>query len=215
MTENSQPQVASDVRALYEVLFSFTTGFVIMVSTFKFGPSPAVDWLFRMNGYINYFLHVRPTGLATSYFVFFIGGTGLALLIWILLLWSRESTLNGVISCYVGGIVSLVAEPILSCIGQRAWHYGWTRFEAAQNFEAALTVISVVLYVRDKWPIPTWTGALALAFHYIFWMREMGVYPFLFGIGESVTWIAACITSIVWVLYVRSSHVTRRKIPTD
>lgn len=204
MTDHSPPRGITCSQHVHEILFSLNSGFLIIIAVFWKGPDSVVSWLFRMNGSINISVHLRQSDLATAHFVSFIFGILLALCIWAILRLSSHVRLTKEILYSASGIAALVALPVMHLWGHPSWwwRYGLNPLEIMQVLDLALILFCAFWYLYHRWPIPSWGGGVILGAHYVFWSREFGVYPFWFGVGDPVAWLAGLCSSLAWAFYI-------------
>jgi len=222
MTQHRQHKIAY-LRNLHEILFSLTAGFVGTFAVVPRLPESLRMSLYRMNRSIYDALHMQYSrDLLTYDFAFLVIGVPSALCIWAFLRLSKPSSLTREILRSVSGVTAVAALPVLWSVEFRPWRAGWYLIETMMFFEAGLAVVCVFLYLYEKLPLPAWGSGALLVTHLVPWSREFELrgemfwilrsYPvrthllleFLFvPYGRPITWVVACCSSVVWVLYVR------------
>jgi hypothetical protein len=201
-------------RYIHEAAISLNVGFVVMLLIFgMFGQvdyfAPLERWLYGLDASINTFFHISNTDLTTNHFVFFIFALAIALCVWIFLRLISGTHFVSTILGPVAGVFTLIAIPLMTV---KFWRYSIVR-ETAYPTEIVLVLYFASQYLRGKWSLRVAITLVVL--HFVFWEEEIGptfmaLYrlpfkPYLFWVpsGAPIAWMVACISVLVWALYVR------------
>jgi hypothetical protein len=196
------------LRYIHEVLFSLNTGLMGTELAVTAGGWSWTSRLVRMEMHINYWLHIRQTDFVRGYFAFYIPSIAAALCIWALLRLTANSRLTNVVLNWIAGPLTLLALPVCwqyiasttnlwGWYGSQGWRYG------ASPFEAVVTLVASLVYLRGKRPLPWWTAVPLLAVHFYFW--GMPIHDISFGPSSALGPVLGFCASLIWVVFVNQS----------
>lgn len=209
---------SNSVRYIHEAAISLNFGFAVMLVIFgtfgQFGYfAPLQNRLYRLDGSINTLVHIPNSDLATNHFVVLIFALAIASCLWIFLRLISSTHFLDTILGPIAGVFALVAIPLMTV---NFWPYSIAR-EIAYPMEILLVLYFAFQYLRGKWSLRV--AILLVALHFVFWEEVIGptfmalyrlpfkAYLFWVPSGAPIAWILACISALVWALYVRQFRV--------
>jgi hypothetical protein len=208
MNEN-QSSASAGIQHVHAAVFSLNAAFVTIALLLLYAPYPIISSLNRLEFSVNRLLHVRQTDLILGYWEFFLPGIALAICIWVFLRLSLHTQFTKEILRSVAGILALGAPAAYWLCATYAANrrYGWNPFHAIQLYELILILTLAVLYMRGKWPAPSWVSAVILLTHYSFWSWQFGPQLLMAfeGNGDSpgLTQLVSLFAGLTWVFYIR------------
>jgi hypothetical protein len=161
---------------IQSVIISLNLGFSVVVAAQGSSFDPFTRRLYEVNSWIRMIMHLRQTDVATQGFAFFLFGSMIFAISWVLLWRLTRSFQIGKWYYVVGGAACMCMLPVIWVFGNRAWNGGWKSLEVLQIAEVTLILISVILFLYGKAAVSLWVAIAVVAIHFAFWLRQFGLF---------------------------------------
>jgi hypothetical protein len=208
VSEEGRSHDTAYLRLLYEGLLSLYFAFVACAVTLALS-ARLLRLSTRMEVGINHLIGISQSDMIRGYFSILIPSAAVALVLWLLLWASSQSSTTRRILRFGGVFVLFVPAVFWFFVYQRhGWPFGWPYRGAP--IELGVAILCTWMFLFRRWPLGWWLSITLLALHYAFFWFRVGGDPYMPNLAGPIMPILGFCSAAVWGLY-----VVRARAPQD